>query len=86
MEMRIAAATGHDRYTQRLAGRNLASVLYVYGTHDRTVGRLTAPEVAFLESRGSTVLAVHSSLLEDDHASMLMDADVIKQITETLNE
>lgn len=86
MEMRIAAATGHDRYTERLAGTDLRSVVYVYGTHDIFVGRLTGAEVQFLESRGSTVLAVHSSVLDDDHASMLVDADVIKQISEVLNE
>ena len=86
IEMRIAGATGHDRYTERLAGADLGSVLYVYGTHDQTVGRLSAAEVEFLESRGSTVLAVHSSMLEDDHASMLMDAEVAKQISDALNE
>jgi hypothetical protein len=86
MEMRIAGATGHDRYTERLADAELGNVLYVYGTHDRTVGRLTEHEVDFLESRGSTVLAVHSSTLDNDHGSMFQDGDVIKQITEAWNE
>ena len=89
MEWRIAGATGHDRYTQRLAGTDLGNVIYVYGTHDRTVGRLTEAEVEFLESRGSTVLPVHSSLPElegDDHASMLLDPEVANQIVAALNE
>ena len=89
MEWRIAGATGHDRYTQRLARTDLGNVIYVYGTHDRTVGRLTEAEVEFLESRGSTVLPVHSSLPEldgDDHASMLLDPEVANQIVAALNE
>ena len=89
MEMRIAGATGHDRYTERLGRTDLGNVIYVYGTHDRRVGRLTEVEVEFLESRGSTVLPVHSSLpvLEgDDHASMLVDPEVAKQIAAALNE
>lgn len=32
MEMRIAGATGHDRYTERLANTDLRRVIYVYGT------------------------------------------------------
>ena len=56
MEMRMAAATGHDRYTERLAERDLGRVIYVYGTEDISVGRLTAEEVGFLESRGAKVI------------------------------
>jgi hypothetical protein len=85
MELRIRGATGHDRYTERLAGTDLGSVLYVYGTNDTSVGRLTDREVEFLESRGSTVLAVHSSMYED-HGSMFMDNEVAAQIADALNE
>ena len=37
LELRIMGATGHDRYTKRLAGTDLSRVLYVYGMrgHDR---------------------------------------------------
>ncbi|MCY4483123.1 MAG: alpha/beta fold hydrolase [Spirochaetaceae bacterium] len=86
MEMRIAGATGDDRYTSELADTDLAQVIYVYGTHDRRVGRLTEAEVEFLKSKGSMVLPVHSPTLEDDHASMLMDSDVIREIVAALNE
>ena len=82
MEMRIAAATGHDRYTRRLAGTDLEQVIYVYGTNDMAVGRLTDDEVAFLESKGSTVIPVQ----DGDHRSMFEDPDVAKRISDALNE
>ena len=82
MEMRIAAATGHDRYTELLRGRDLRRVIYVYGTNDINVGRLTEAEVAFLESRGSTVIAVQ----DGSHTSMFEDAVVAQQISAALNE
>ena len=82
MEMRIAAATGHDRYTEMLLGRDLRRVIYVYGTNDINVGRLTDDEVAFLESRGSTVVAVQ----DGSHNSMFEDPEVAKRISDVLNE
>ena len=54
-------ATGHDRYTERLAGTDLSRVLYVYGNEDMIVGRLTDDEVGFLTSSGSRVLAVQAA-------------------------
>ena len=54
LELRIMGATGHDRYTERLAGTDLSRVLYVYGgIEDMIVGRLTEDEVGFLTSSGS---------------------------------
>ena len=82
MEMRIAAATGHDRYTRRLAGTDLEQVIYVYGTNDMAVGRLTDAEVAFLDAKGSTVIPVQ----DGGHTSMFMDPDVAKRISDALNE
>ena len=82
MEMRIAAATGHDRYTEMLLGRDLRRVIYVYGTNDVNVGRLTDAEVAFLESKRSTVIAVQ----DGDHRSMFDDPDVAQRISDALNE
>ena len=82
MEMRIAAATGHDRYTERLAGTDLQRVIYVYGTNDMAVGRLTDPEIAFLESKRSPVIAVQ----DGGHRSMFEDPDVAKRISDALNE
>ena len=58
LELRIMGATGHDRYTERLAGTDLSRVLYVCGNEDMIVGRLTEDEVGFLSSSGSRVLAV----------------------------
>ena len=80
MEMRIAAATGHDRYTERLAERDLGRVIYVYGTEDESVGRLTADEVSFLRSRGARVIVAEGG----DHGSMFYDVDVVQEITDAL--
>lgn len=82
MEMRIQAATGHDRYTERLAERDLGRVIYVYGTEDRHVGRLTEDEVGFLKSRGATVVVAEGG----HHGSMFEDMDVVQEITEALQQ
>ena len=82
MEMRIAGATGHDRYTERLRGTDLQKVIYVYGTNDMNVGRLTEDEDAFLRSRGSMVIPVQ----DGGHRSMFDDPDVAKRISDALNE
>ena len=82
MEMRIAAATGHSRYTRELADTDLQRVIYVYGTKDMSVGRLTEQEVAFLRSRGSTVIDVQ----DGGHTSMFEDAVVAMQISDLLSE
>ena len=74
-------ATGHDRYTERLAGTDLSRVLYVYGLEDMIVGRLTEDEVGFLTSRGSRVLAVQGG-----HVSMFEDAEVARRIAAALAE
>ena len=82
MEARIQAATGHDRYTERLAERNLERVIYVYGTVDRHVGRLTEDEVGFLKSRGAKVIVAEGG----GHGSMFEDMDVVQEITEALQQ
>ena len=82
MEMRIAAATGYDRYTERLAKRDLGRVIYVYGTEDEAVGRLTADEVGFLRSRGAKVIEAEGG----DHGSMFYDVDVVQEITNALQQ
>ena len=79
LELRIMGATGHDRYTERLAGTDLSRVLYVYGIEDMIVGRLTDDEVGFLTSSGSRVLAVQGG-----HASMFEDPEVVRQIAAAL--
>ena len=82
MEMRIAAATGHDRYTERLAERDLSRVIYVYGTEDDQVGRLTKDEVDFLKSRGAEVIAAEGG----GHGSMFYDVDVVHEISDALQQ
>ena len=82
MEMRMQAATGHDRYTERLAGRDLGRVIYVYGTEDVQVGRLTEDEVRFLKSRGAEVIVAEGG----DHGSMFYDMDVVQEISDALQQ
>ena len=81
LELRIMGATGHDRYTERLAGTDLSRVLYVYGSEDMIVGRLTEDEVGFLTSSGSRVLGVQGG-----HLSMFEDPEVARQIAAALAE
>ena len=81
MERRIAGATGHDRYTERLADTDLQRVIYVYGTLDDAVGRLTDDEVGFLKSRGATVIPI-----EGGHTSMFEDVEAVQRISEALQE
>ncbi|MDE0159481.1 MAG: alpha/beta hydrolase [Candidatus Dadabacteria bacterium] len=82
MEMRMAAATGHERYTERLADRDLGRVIYVYGTEDISVGRLTEEEVSLLESRGAKVIEAEGG----DHGSMFEDEEVVREITDALQQ
>ena len=81
MEMRIAGATGHDRYTERLAEMDLGNVIYAYGTRDVVVGRLTEDEVGFLESGGAEVIAI-----QGDHDSMFVDPVAAQRISNALQE
>ncbi len=81
MEWRIAGATGHDRYTKRLAETNLQKVIYVYGTLDESVGRLTEDEVGFLESRGATVIAI-----QDGRHDSMFEVEAAQRISEALQE
>lgn len=88
MEMRIAAATGYDRYTAELADTNLDRVIYVYGTNDFQVGRLDAGEVAFLQSRGGTVIEVQRTPPDPqngDHRAMF-DPGHARRISEALKQ
>ena len=81
MEWRIAAATGHDRYTERLAETDLRKVIYVYGTLDEAVGRLSEGEVGFLESRGAKVIP-----LQDGRHDSMFGEDAAQRISEALQE
>lgn len=53
---RLAASLGQHRYSERLADTDMSNVVYVYGTTDEQVGRLTVDEVSFLTSRGADVI------------------------------
>ena len=81
-ELRIAGAAAHDRYTARLAGTDLSRVIYVYGTADEAIGRLSEAEDSFLRSRGSTVIAVEGGR----HTSMFEDPGAIRRIVAALQQ
>ena len=66
------------RYTELLAETDLSKVIYAFGTMDRQIGRLTADEVGFLESRGARVMEI-----EGGHDSMLGVAREIVDAVET---
>ena len=82
IRLRIMGATAHDRYTERLAGTDLQRVIYVYGSADTVVGRLTDEEAAFLQSGGSRVIAVQGG----SHLSVVIDPAVVRQILDALQE
>ena len=83
--VRLASAfqgvLGMHRYTRLLAGTDLSKVIYAYGTMDRAVGRLTADEAAFLDSRGAEVVAVMGG-----HGSMIDDPGTTRKIVDLLDE
>lgn len=82
IELRVVGAAAHDRYTERLAGTDLSRVIYVYGTADEQIGRLSEAEVAFLRTKGSTVITVEGG----HHGSMFEDSETIRRIVEALQE
>lgn len=54
---KVSAALGMNRYTQLLSmEEDLSDITYIYGSVDQFVGRLTAEEVEFLESKKAKVI------------------------------
>jgi len=82
IRLRIMGATAYDRYTERLAGIDLQRVVYVYATADSVVGRLTATEVAFVQSAGGRIIAVQGG----DHLSLVLDPAVLQQIIDAAQD
>ena len=78
----MAGATFHDRYTERLAATDLHQAVYVYGTADTVVGRLSDAEVRFLEENGSTVIVAEGA----NHYSLALDQTVLDRIHDALQE
>ena len=67
---RLAAGLGHKRYSQLLADVDLSNVVYVYGTDDEQVGRLSDAELAFLEGRGATVIEYEGGHATPDEVTL----------------
>ena len=53
---RLASGLGHYRYSERLARVDMTNVVYVSGTFDLQVGRLSDAEIVFLVERGADVV------------------------------
>ena len=82
IELRIAGATFHDRYTERLAGIDLRKAIYAYATADTVVGRLSEAEVRFLQESGAAVIAGEGA----SHVSLVLDRGILNRIREALLE
>ena len=59
---KMAAGLGHKRYSELLQNTDLSNVIYLTGTQDKAVGKLTDDEIAFLKSKGAKVI-----IKETDH-------------------
>ena len=82
IELRMAGATFHDRYTARLAGTDLRKAIYAYATADTVVGRLSEREVRFLEEHGATVIAGAGA----NHVTLAFNQDVLARIRDALDD
>ena len=67
---------------KRIADTDLQRVIYVNGTEDTVVGRLTDEEAAFLRSTANKVIVVQSG----SHCSLVTDPAVVQQILDRLHE
>ena len=74
--LRLQAALGKGRYTTLLKKRSLTNVLYIYGTKDTAVGRLSDDEIKFLRAKGVPVLA-----RDNDHVSPAPDLPAPDKLT-----
>ena len=82
IELRIAGATFHDRYTERLTGTDLRKAIYVYATADTVVGRLAEPELRFLQESEATVIAGDGA----NHYNLALNQAILDRIHEALQE
>lgn len=63
--MKLQAGLGYNRHIDSLASLDLSKLMYVYGTHDEAVGRLSIEETTMLGNANATLLAVQNG----DHDS-----------------
>ena len=82
IELRIAGATFHDRYTERLSDTDLRKTIYVYATADTVVGRLAEPEARFLQDNGATVIAGEGA----NHFTLALDQAILDRIHDALQD
>ena len=82
IELRIAGATFHDRYTERLTGTDLHKAIYVYATADTVVGRLAEPEARFLQDNGAAVIAGEGA----NHYNLALNQAILDRIHDALQD
>ena len=82
IELRIAGATFHDRYSERLSDTDLRKAIYVYATADTVVGRLAEPEVRFLQDNGAAVIAGDGA----NHYNLALNQAILDRIHEALQQ
>ena len=82
IELRMAGATFHDRYTERLSDTDLHKAIYVYATADTVVGRLAEPEVRFLQDNEATVIAGDGA----NHVNLALDQTILDRIHAALQQ
>ena len=80
--MRIAGATFHDRYTERLNDTDLRKAIYVYATADTVVGRLAEPELRFLQKNEATVIPGEGA----NHYTLALDQAILDRIHDALQK
>ena len=82
IELRIAGATFHHRYTERLTGTDLHKAIYVYATADTVVGRLADPELRFLQESEATVIAGEGA----NHYNLALNQAILDRIHDALQQ
>ncbi|MCY4524718.1 MAG: hypothetical protein OXB84_08270, partial [Halobacteriovoraceae bacterium] len=58
--LRLQAAFGENRYSRLLGNKNLDNLMYVYGSRDESVGKLSSSEITFLRNKDAVVLEKNS--------------------------
>jgi len=69
--MKLMAGFGYNRWVDSLSTLNLSKMMYVFGTMDEAVGRLTPSEIAMLNSTSASILEI-----QGDHGSPFLTANM----------
>jgi len=53
---KLAAGYGYKRYTELLKDVDMSNIVYIFGSNDEAVGRLTESEIEFLENKKAKII------------------------------